>query len=116
LLKLIQSLKEAKDFIATTISTAWNEFYENVWKKRCEAFICWEKEAGISMKIKKKLTKGKTSQGVWRLGVVGKLSPPQVAGLEFKSHRRRFWKIYLCYGNCLNRLDLRRSVTLGCTK
>ena len=51
---LIQSLKEAKNFITTLARTAWNGFFENVWKKRCEIVSSWEKEIGITAASKKK--------------------------------------------------------------
>ena len=42
-----------KEFIITAISTAWNCFFEDIWKKRCEIFIIWEKEVGIDKKTKR---------------------------------------------------------------
>ena len=51
---LTQTLTEAKNFVCILVNTAWNSFYENIWKKRCEAVIVWEKELGISLKSKRK--------------------------------------------------------------
>jgi hypothetical protein len=51
---LTQTLKEAKEFITIWINAAWNGFFENIWKKRCEAVIDWEKANGISSADKKR--------------------------------------------------------------
>ena len=51
--EVIQSSKETKEFLALVINTAWNSFYEDIWKRRCEAFVLWEKELGIDTKEKK---------------------------------------------------------------
>ena len=51
---LIQTLTEAKNFVYILVNTTWNSFYENIWKKWCEAVIVWEKELGISLKSKRK--------------------------------------------------------------
>lgn len=51
---LTQSLKEAKEFIIMLTNTAWNAFFENIWKKRCDLVTMWEKTLGISNADKKK--------------------------------------------------------------
>ena len=51
---LIQSLKETKEFISVLAKTAWNGFFENIWKKRCELVSNWEKSVEITPKEKKK--------------------------------------------------------------
>ena len=50
---LFQSLKEAKEFITIWTNAAWNGFFENIWKKRCEVVTIWEKANGISPTNKK---------------------------------------------------------------
>ncbi|RIB03364.1 hypothetical protein C2G38_2225298 [Gigaspora rosea] len=52
--EIISSLRIVKNFLMVLINMAWNGFYENIWKKHCEIVIQWEKEAGISMRIKRR--------------------------------------------------------------
>ena len=60
---LIQSFREAKEFITTLARTAWNSFFENIWKKRCELVSNWEKLVGISSADKKKKKESTPSAG-----------------------------------------------------
>ena len=46
--ELTRLLKEAKEFITALINTTWNGFYINIWNKRCETVVSWEKTTGIS--------------------------------------------------------------------
>ena len=51
---ILLSLKEAKEFITTLAGSAWNGFFENIWKKRCELITLWEKSVGITAVDKRK--------------------------------------------------------------
>ena len=50
---LTQTLKEAKEFLTIQTNAAWNGFFENIWKKRCEVVTNQEKANEISPTNKK---------------------------------------------------------------
>jgi hypothetical protein len=54
--KLAQLLnsKSRQQFVNAVAITAWDTFYEQVWRIRCEKIIEWEKKVGITGKTKKK--------------------------------------------------------------
>jgi hypothetical protein len=49
--------KARQQFIETVAKTAWDMFYEQVWRIRCEKINEWEKKEGITTKMKKKEVK-----------------------------------------------------------
>jgi hypothetical protein len=56
--------KKSKQQFADVVSrTAWDTFYEQVWRIRCEKIIKWEKEEGITSKMKKETQKKKKNSG-----------------------------------------------------
>ena len=70
--RLIQLLntKSRQQFVNVVAVTAWDTFYEQVWRIRCEKINEWEKKVGITGKVKRKKEgklkelrkKGKTNQ------------------------------------------------------
>ena len=53
LAKLLNT-RSRQQFANTVAITAWDTFYEQVWRIRCEKIIEWEKKVGITGKMKKK--------------------------------------------------------------
>ena len=47
------SVQETRNFLTSVIDAVWNEFYETIWKERCNRFCEWEKNHGISTRRKK---------------------------------------------------------------
>src|SRR5260364_137037 len=55
--KVLQILKKTsgEKFIRTLARTAWNTFYEQVWRIRCEKVNEWEEDQGITNKMKRRV-------------------------------------------------------------
>src|ERR1043165_3092996 len=45
--------KARQQFVSTVAKTAWDTFYEQVWRVRCEKVNSWEKREGITGKMKR---------------------------------------------------------------
>jgi hypothetical protein len=56
-LRQLLSTKSRQQFIEIVARTAWDTFYEQVWRIRCEKVNEWEKNEGITGRIKRR--KGK---------------------------------------------------------
>ena len=56
--------KKSKQQFANIVSrTAQDTFYKQVWRIKCEKIIKWEKEKGITSKMKKETQKKKKNSG-----------------------------------------------------
>ena len=64
--KLAQLLssKTRQQFANTVAKTAWDTFYEQVWRIHCEKVNEWEKKEGITSKMKRRDTKKKNPKGL----------------------------------------------------
>src|SRR5260364_41032 len=51
--------KSRKKFVSTVLRTAWNTFYEQVWRIRCGKVNEWEKEKKITGKMKRRIKERK---------------------------------------------------------
>jgi len=47
------SVKARQQFMSTVAKTAWDTFYEQVWRIRCDKVNRWEKKEGITDKMKR---------------------------------------------------------------
>src|SRR6185436_1549185 len=56
-LSQLLNTKSRQQFINVVVRTAWDTFYEQVWRIRCEKIIEWEKEREVTSKTKKKINK-----------------------------------------------------------
>ena len=45
--------KSRRRFLNTVAETAWNTFYEQVWRIRCRKVVEWERKEGITGRIKR---------------------------------------------------------------
>ena len=54
-LSQLLNTKSRQQFINVVVRTAWDTFYEQVWRIRCEKIIEWEKEREVTSKTKKKI-------------------------------------------------------------
>jgi hypothetical protein len=57
---IVISVQETRNFLMSIVDTIWNEFYEKIWKERCNKVTEWEKSQGIS--TKKKRSKNKAAE------------------------------------------------------
>ncbi|CAG8838149.1 18594_t:CDS:1, partial [Gigaspora margarita] len=46
------SYRDTKVAIIAVLQGYWNHFYEDIWKKRCDQIIVWEKRLGITKQSK----------------------------------------------------------------
>ncbi|CAG8806482.1 34056_t:CDS:2, partial [Gigaspora margarita] len=46
------SYRDTKVAIMAVLQGYWNHFYEDIWKKRCDQIIVWEKRRGITKQSK----------------------------------------------------------------
>ena len=53
LLRLIDS-GSLKKYMSMMIKVAWNAFYDQIWKTRCEEVIKWERRNEITSRVKRK--------------------------------------------------------------
>src|ERR1043165_6503270 len=56
--------KASQQFVGIVAKTAWDTFYEQVWRIRCEKVNEWEKKEGITSKMKRRDTKKKNPKGL----------------------------------------------------
>lgn len=55
LAKLVGSNSKARRILYWFIDLFWHNFYEGLWKFRCEVMAEWEKKKGISLREKRKI-------------------------------------------------------------
>ena len=55
------SLKSRQQFANIVARTAWDTFYKQVWRIRCEKINKWEKEIGITSRVKREPQKKKNN-------------------------------------------------------
>src|SRR5260363_197100 len=50
--ELLSSHKDARNTALEILQGFWNHFYEDIWKRRCEQIVSWEKRKGITKQFK----------------------------------------------------------------